>query len=109
LAIYSEIKWNFGIGIPIFLLFSCYISLLPCSCYSKGLESHYIQQRFCDKLSTLLANTSIVGRVNNGRRIASELLTKALRERNNKDVITEIACIAEIPIECFLEQMGNHL
>lgn len=75
----------------------------------KRLESHYIEQRVCDKLSTLLANTSIVGRGNNGSLIVFESLTKALRERNNKDDITEIVCVPEIEIECFLKQMGNQL
>jgi hypothetical protein len=81
---------------PMFLLF-------------KGLVSHYIVQLVCDKLSTLLANTSILGRGNNGGRIASESLTKAPRERNNKDVITEIVCVPKMQIECFLKQMGNQL
>jgi len=75
----------------------------------KGLEIHYIGQRVCDKLPTLLANTSIVGRGNNGGRIESESLTKELREHNNKDVITEIACVPKMQIECFLKQMGNQL
>lgn len=73
----------------------------------KESESHYIEQRVCNKLSTLLANTSIVGRENNGCLIASEWLTQALRERNNKDVITEIVCVTEMRIECFYEADGK--
>jgi len=75
----------------------------------KGLESRYIEQLVCDKLSTLLANTSIVGGGNNGVCIASGSLTNALREGNNKDFITEIVCVPEMQIECFLKQMGNQL
>jgi hypothetical protein len=43
----------------------------------KGLESHYIEQLVYDKLSTLLANASVVGRENNGCPIASKSLAKA--------------------------------